>query len=355
MSMEFFLSQHQWGCAIGYGGEDHQQLARTLAGYANHPNVGGAIIVGLGCEAAQGQFIVDEYQLSNQQDASETIPIVHIQDQGGIKKTISHVTHQLMDLLPKVNEHARESVPASEIILATECGGSDGYSGITANPLIGKLSDLIVAHGGTSILGEVPEIIGGEHLLTQRAASPEIAEKLLARINWWHQYAQKFDLTIDNNPSYGNKQGGLTTIYEKSLGALLKGGSTTLNEVYEYAQQVSQKGFVVMDTPGYDPVSVTGMIAGGANLVVFSTGRGSCFGSKPAPTLKIATQTSLYNRLIDDMDFDAGRLLTGEKLGDLGEELFNDILNVASGEHTKSEAQGIGDEEFCPWHAGPIF
>jgi len=255
-----------------------------------------------------------------------------------------------------VNDIHRQPIPVSELILATECGGSDGNSGVTANPALGIASDLLVAHGGTSILSEVPEIYGGEHLLTRRAISREVGEKLLARIRWWEHHAALFGARIDNNPSVGNKRGGLTTIFEKSLGAIAKGGSSPLRDVYEYAEPVTSKGFVVMDTPGFDPPSVTGMVAGGANVVVFTTGRGSCYGCKPAPTIKVATNTPMFRRMSDDMDINAGTILDGDKTVDeVGRDIFEEIIAVAGGKQTKSEAQGIGDEEFCPWVPGPVF
>jgi altronate hydrolase len=239
-------------------------------------------------------------------------------------------------------------------VLGTNCGGSDGNSGITANPALGIASDMLVAAGGTTILAETTEIYGAEQLLTRRAITPQVAEKLLDRIRWWEWYSGVFGCTPDNNPSPGNKEGGLTTIYEKSLGAVAKAGSTAMTAVYEYAEQVTAKGFVVMDTPGFDPVSVTGLIAGGANMVVFTTGRGSCFGCKPTPSIKIATTTSLFERMSDDMDIDAGAILAGEPIKAVGQQIFDEILAVASGKKTKSELQGFGDEEFVPWTIGPI-
>jgi altronate hydrolase len=281
---------------------------------------------------------------------------MNIQVEGGVAKTVKRAVSMLKEMLPEVNRARREPIPLSELILATECGGSDGNSGVTANPALGIASDLLVAAGGTSILSEVPEIFGGEHLLTRRAVSRAVGEKLLERIRWWEDYASRFGAKIDNNPSFGNKRGGLTTIYEKSLGAIAKGGNTALRAVYEYAEPVTEKGFVVMDSPGFDPPSVTGMVAGGAQVVVFTTGRGSCYGCKPAPTIKVSTNTPMFNRMIDDMDLNAGRILDGEAtVNEVGQELFEMIIAVASGAQTKSEAQGIGDEEFCPWVPGPVF
>lgn len=372
---------HKGGCAFEYGGTDHRQLNRTLAGFARHANIAAYLIVGLGCETAQASFLAEEYNLipledrraggrqppdaSSKQSTPTTnggrtsparLPVLNIQDQGGVAKTVRRGIALLKELLPEVNRAERVPIPVSELILATECGGSDGNSGVTANPALGIASDLLVAHGGTTILSEVPEIYGGEHLLTRRAVSREVAEKLLERIRWWEDHARRFDTTIDNNPSYGNKRGGLTTIFEKSLGAIAKAGSSPLRDVYEYAETVREKGFVVMDTPGFDPPSVTGMVAGGANVVVFTTGRGSCYGCKPVPTIKVATNTPMYRRMVDDMDINAGGVLDGEAtVESVGQEIFEKILAVAGGEQTKSEAQGIGDEEFCPWVPGPIF
>eukprot|EP00913_Durusdinium_trenchii_P028384 g26612.t1 len=352
---------HKGGCAMQYDGEDHHQLARVLSGFARHPNIAAYLVIGLGCETAQASFLVDNYNLtqlelpgSSNNSADKRPLVLSIQDTGGVAKTVDRAIGALKEMLPDVNRVERVPIPVSELILGTECGGSDGNSGVTANPALGIASDLIVAHGGTTILGETSEIYGGEHILTRRAATREIGEKLVERIRWWEEYAGKFGVKIDNNPSIGNKKGGLTTIYEKSLGAIAKGGSTALREVYLYAEQVKQKGFVVMDTPGFDPASVTGMVAGGANVVVFTTGRGSCFGCKPVPSIKVATNSLMYNRMIDDMDINAGQILDGEPVENVGREIFEKIISVASGEQTKSEAQGIGDEEFCPWSIGPV-
>ena len=256
--------------------------------------------------------------------------------------------------MPRVDDVQRERIPAAELIVATECGGSDGNSGITANPAVGLASDRIVAHGGTAILAETSEIFGAEHLLTRRAVSEEVGRKLLERIEWWHWYAGLFGETLDDNRSAGNAAGGLTTIAEKSLGAIAKGGSSALVDVYQYAEPVTRRGFVVMDSPGFDPCSITGMVASGANVVVFTTGRGSCYGCKPVPSIKIATNTPMFQRLQDDMDIDAGQILSGATVDAVGDEIFEKILSVASGEPTKSERQDIGDEEFVPWLIGPV-
>jgi altronate hydrolase len=360
---------HKGGCAIQFDGEDHRQLNRTLAGFARHPNIAAYLIVGLGCETAQASFLTDSEGLVQLADLSKggsaarflaesagsKPPLVmNIQDEGGVAKTVARGIAAIRELLPDVNRAQRVPIPVSELVLGLQCGGSDGNSGVTANPALGVASDLLVAHGGTSVLAETPEIYGGEHLLTRRAVTRDVGEKLIERIHWWEEYVAKFNSTIDNNPSVGNKRGGLTTIYEKSLGAIAKGGTAALGAVYEYAEPITQKGFSVMDTPGFDPASVTGLIAGGANIVVFTTGRGSCFGCKPVPTLKVATNTPLYERMIDDMDINAGTILEGAPLEEVGSEIFEAMIDVASGQATKSERQGIGDEEFCPWVPGPV-
>ncbi len=273
---------------------------------------------------------------------------------GGTAKTIAAGIERLEQLLPMVNEVRREPIPASELIVATQCGGSDGNSGVTANPAVGIACDLLVDQGGTAILGETTEIVGAEHLLTRRAVSEDVGRKLLDKIAWWKWYAGLFGETIDDNRSAGNAAGGLTTIAEKSLGAIAKAGSRPLVQVYDYAEPVTQRGLVIMDSPGFDPASITGMVAGGANLVVFTTGRGSCYGCKPSPSLKIATNTPMFERMRDDMDLDAGRILAGSSVQAIGQEIFEMMLDVASGQPTKSESQGLGDEEFVPWMIGPV-
>jgi altronate hydrolase len=343
---------HKQGCAMQYGGPDHQQLDRTLAGFARHPNVGAYILVGLGCETGQASHLIEGERLI-QIDRSPQPPVLSIQDSGGIAKTVEAGVRAVAELLPRVNDVRRTRLPARHLILGTNCGGSDGNSGVTANPALGVASDLLVRQGGTSILGETPEIYGAEHLLTRRAVSRKVGEKLIERIKWWEWYTGIFGAEINNNPSPGNKEGGLTTIYEKSLGAIAKGGSTALVDVVGYAEPVTAKGLVVMDTPGYDPVSMTGIVAGGANVLVFTTGRGSVFGCKPAPSIKVATNTPLYRHMEDDMDIDAGVILDGTPVESVGQRIFDTILAVASGEKTKSERHGVGEEEFAPWSIGP--
>lgn len=350
--------KHQAGCGMQYQGDAHHTLNRVMAGIARHPNIGGFLLVGLGCETGAMGYLLKEQNLIQ----IEGVPtketggavVLSMQDSGGTVKTVEEGVRQVQAMLPRVNDVRRVPIPASEIVLGLECGGSDGNSGITANPALGIASDLLVAAGGTAILGETSEIYGAEHLLTRRSTSRAVAQKLIDRIEWWKGYVGMFGVELDNNPSPGNKAGGLTTIAEKSLGAVAKAGSTALVEVYDYAEPVEAKGLVVMDTPGYDPASVTGMVAGGANVIVFTTGRGSCFGCKPTPSIKIATNTPMYTRMEDDMDLNAGTILSGTPLETVGEQIFEEILAVASGKPTKSEKHGIGDEEFVPWLVGPM-
>ncbi len=352
---------HKSGCAFAYNGEDHHLLNRTLAGFARHPNIVACLVLGLGCETAQAGHLQESHGLvqlngANRREPDDSLPMVlNIQEVGGVRKTVEKAVGVLRELLSHANEAKREPLPLSELILGLQCGGSDGASGITANPALGVASDLLVAHGGGSVLAETPEIYGAEQLLLRRAVDRKVADRLLDRIRWWEEYARKNNASIDNNPSYGNKQGGLTTIIEKSLGAVAKGGTAPLRAVYEYAEPITERGFTFMDTPGYDPISVTGLVAGGCQVVVFTTGRGSCFGCKPAPTIKVATNSLIYNRMRDDMDINAGTILEGRSVEEVGHEIFESIIATASGEKTLSEQQGIGDEEFCPWMPGPIF
>jgi altronate hydrolase len=344
---------HKAGCAMQYDGDDHNQLDRTLAGFAKHPNVAAYILVGLGCETGQAIHLVEHQGLIQLNGSRKKPVVITIQESGGIRKTVEAGVRTIAELLPQVNDMKRTRLSADKIILGTNCGGSDGNSGVTANPALGVASDLLVAQDGTSILGETPEIYGAEHLLTRRAVSRAVGEKLIERIKWWEWYTGIFGAEINNNPSWGNKEGGLTTIYEKSLGAIAKGGSTALVDVVGYAERVTAKGFVVMDTPGYDPVSMTGIVAGGANVLVFTTGRGSVFGCKPAPSIKVATNTPMYEHMIDDMDINAGVILDGTPVEEVGRQIFDEIVAVASGKKTKSEINGVGEEEFAPWSIGP--
>lgn len=342
---------HGTGCGMAQVGEGMDILRRTMRGYLTHPNFGGFLVLGLGCEDNQINQLTQDVQLR------PDLPIVYstIQELGGTAKTITAGIGWLTGMLGQVNDTKRTTVPASELILGTNCGGSDAYSGITANPALGNAVDRLVHQGGTGIVGETPEIYGTEHMLVRRAATETVARKLLARIDWWRDYTAKNSGSMDNNPSPGNKDGGLTTILEKSLGAVAKGGTTTLADVVEYAEPVTSKGFVFMDTPGHDPVSVTGIVAGGANVVCFTTGRGSAFGCAPVPSIKLATNTELYNRMTEDMDINCGGVADGTiTIEDLGEDIFRKILEVASGTHTKSEDFGYGDKEFVPWMVGTV-
>ena len=339
---------HGTGCGMASKGEGFETLKRTQWGYAINPNMAAVLLVGLGCETFQIARMKEEYGISE----SDTFRTMTIQDTGGTRRAIERGVEALSAMLPIANNSRRETAPAGHLMLALQCGGSDGYSGITANPALGAAADLLVSHGGTAILSETPEIYGAEHLLTRRAATPEVGQKLMEIIGWWEDYTRRNGGSMDNNPSHGNKVGGLTTILEKSLGAAAKGGTTTLRAVYRYAEPVSEKGFVFMDTPGFDPVSATGQVAGGANVLCFTTGRGSAYGCKPTPSIKLATNSDVYRRLIEDMDINCGDVVDGVSIEDKGKEIFETILRVASGEQTKSETLGYGDAEFVPWQIG---
>jgi altronate hydrolase len=339
---------HGTGCGMASKGEGFETLMRTEWGYVANPNVGAALMVGLGCEVFQIGRMKEEYGLVE----GPAFQSLTIQAAGGTRKTVEAGVERVRSMLPELNRLRREPAPAGALTLALQCGGSDGYSGITANPALGAAADLLVRNGGTAILSETPEIYGAEHLLTRRAATPEVGQQLLERIRWWEDYCARNGGEMNNNPSPGNKAGGLTTILEKSLGAAAKGGTTPLNAVYRYAEPVAAKGFVFMDTPGYDPVSATGQVAGGANVIAFTTGRGSAFGCKPTPSIKLATNSDVYRRMIEDMDINCGDVLDGVSIADKGREIFDKILSVASGERTKSEALGYGEAEFTPWQIG---
>ena len=340
---------HKTGCGMASDGEATDILRRTIAGYARHPNFFSSQLVGLGCEANQINVLLSSEKLKK----SERFGAFTIQEKGGTRKAVENGIARIKEMLPEANKVKREPVPVSHLILGLQCGGSDGYSGISANPALGAAVDLLVRHGGTAILSETPEIYGAEHLLTRRAVSKEVGEKLIRRIKWWEAYTSRNGNEMNNNPSPGNKAGGLTTILEKSLGAVAKGGTTNLVDVYEYAQPVTAKGFVYMDTPGYDPVSATGQVAGGANMICFTTGRGSAYGCKPAPSLKLATNTALFVHQEEDMDINCGTIIDGtETIPQAGERFFNMILQTASGKKSKSEEFGYGDDEFAPWTLG---
>ncbi|SEN34861.1 UxaA family hydrolase [Palleronia pelagia] len=342
---------HGTGCGMAGSGDGFEALQRVMWGYARNPNVGAVLMAGLGCEMMQIDWLVEAYGLT----PGPLFQHMNIQDVGGLRKSVELGIKKIEAMLPVVNAAEREECPVSDLMVALQCGGSDAWSGITANPAVGHACDLLVAQGGTGVLAETPEIYGAEHLLTARAVDRTVGEKLIERIKWWEDYTARNNGSMDNNPSPGNKRGGLTTILEKSLGAAAKGGTTPLTGVYKYAEPVTAKGFTFMDSPGYDPASVTGQIASGCNLVCFTTGRGSAFGAKPSPSMKVATNSEMFNRMTEDMDVNAGTILSGERsVEDVGREIYEMWLRVASGERTKSEVQGLGDHEFVPWQIGAV-
>jgi altronate hydrolase len=352
---------HHSGCSIKIGGGDYVLLQRTMAGIARHPNIGAYILVGLGCEVNQIGVLIHNHDLwarpihDQGDDRATRRPLgLVVQDLGGVRKTIQAGVAAVKELLPIVNAAQRTPQPVSELMLALQCGGSDGWSGITANPLVGLVADELVRQGGTIVLSETTEVYGAEQMLTRRAVRPEVGQALVEQVRWWEEYLQQFGVVIDNNPTPGNKAGGLTTIYEKSLGAVSKAGSTPLTAVYEYAEPVTARGFTFMNGPGNDWVSVTGQVAGGCNLVIFVTGRGSAFGFKPAPTIKVCSNSNTYERMLDDMDLNAGQVLEGASMDSVAAKWFELLIAVASGQPSKSEAQGIGEAEFCPWTLGGV-
>ncbi|AMV38827.1 UxaA family hydrolase [Planctomyces sp. SH-PL62] len=356
-----FAITHKGGCGLPFEGSDHQILERVLAGFVNHPNVAAYVLVGLGCEGAYAQHLIETQHLrltpkaGAKSAAEKSLPprVFTIQEEGGVARTVEAAVAAVEGLLPAADAWRRTEQPASKLCLALECGGSDGNSGVTANPALGVAADLLIAQGGAAVLGETTEIYGAEHLLTRRAVSAEVGRKLVERIKWWEWYTGVFGAQINNNPSPGNKAGGLSTIYEKSLGALAKAGTSPLVDVIGYAEPVRGPGLFFMDTPGYDPVCTTGLVAGGANVLVFTTGRGSVLGLKPTPCVKVATNTPMYEKMKDDMDLDAGTILAGESVESVGRRLFEQILDVAGGEPTRSERVGMGEDEFVPWNIGP--
>lgn len=340
---------HGTGCGMADNGDGYANLQRVLWGYARNPNVGAVLMVGLGCEVNQIDFLLEAYGI----ERSPLFQTMNIQTTGGLRKTIGAGADIVSSMLPLVDGVKRQACPASDLMLALQCGGSDGWSGITANPALGYAADMLVRHGGTAVLAETPEVYGAEHLLTRRARDEKTGKKLVDRILWWESYTERNFGSMDNNPSPGNKRGGLTTILEKSLGAVAKAGTSPLNGVFHYGEQIDANGFVFMDSPGYDPCSVTGQVASGCNIVCFTTGRGSAFGCKPAPSIKISTNNDLYQRMPEDMDVNAGDIASGEaSLESVGTEIFQMLLAVASGQQTKSEAQGLGENEFVPWQVG---
>ncbi|HJV70086.1 UxaA family hydrolase, partial [Ideonella sp.] len=342
---------HGSGCGMSGEGEGIELLRRTLRGYAAHPNFAAVLVIGLGCEVNQVGPLVDGLDAA----ARARIRTLTIQDAGGTREAIERGQQLVRELAAPAATARRVTVPASQLVVGLQCGGSDGYSGISANPALGAAVDLLVRHGGTAILSETPEIYGAEHLLIARAASPEVAERLRARLRWWEDYAARNGAQMNNNPSPGNKAGGITTILEKSLGAVAKGGGSTLMDVVEYAEPVRSRGLVFMDTPGYDPVSATGQVAGGANLICFTTGRGSAYGCKPVPSVKLATNSAMFRRMSLDMDFNTGEIIDGTmSVAEAGERIFRLMLAAASGQRTLSEQHGVGDNEFVPWQVGAV-
>ncbi|MBV7544003.1 UxaA family hydrolase [Acidovorax sp. sic0104] len=339
------------GCGMSSPSEHFDVLRRTLAGYARHPNLAGVLIVGLGCERNQVDALVDSQGLQQ----GKLMRTLVMQEVGGTRATIAAGIAAIESMLPDANAAQRSTVSASHLKIGLECGGSDGFSGITANPALGAAMDILVRHGGTAILSETPEIHGVEFMLTRRAITPEVGQKLLDRLAWWERYAAGQNAQFNGVVGHGNQAGGLANIFEKSLGSAMKGGTTPLRAVYEYAEPITEHGFVFMDSPGYDPVAATGQIASGAQLICFTTGRGSMFGSKPAPTIKLASNTPMFERLEEDMDINCGVVVDGKlTVPELGQQIFEQILRHASGEQTKSEVLGLGDHEFVPWHLGIV-
>lgn len=338
---------HGEGCGHSIG-PDTEQLQRTLAGVLAHPNVSSALIVGLGCETNQ----ISHY-LGSEAPAGSRIAGFTLQESGGTRSTVEAARRQISVFLDQASAETRVELPVSKLVVGLNCGGSDSFSGITANPALGYCSDLLAALGATAVLAETPEIVGAEHLLVRRARSRAVAERLLAMIAKYKGYLNRFGGSFDDNPSPGNKEGGLTNIVEKSLGAVTKGGTTFVNEVVDYAERVHGPGLVFMNTPGYDPVSLTGLAAGGANLIAFTTGRGSAIGFPTIPVLKIATNSNTFHRIRDNMDINAGQIADGAMTVEgLGRMIFDELVRIASGKRTASER--AGHQEFVPWRIGPV-
>jgi altronate hydrolase len=342
---------HASGCGMAASGEGFEILKRTLWGTAANPNFGAVLLVGLGCEVIQIGRLKADYGLTD----NDTFQAFTIQEVGGTRRAIAEGLERLAALLPAADRARRTAIPASELVLGLQCGGSDGWSGVTSNPALGAASDRLAALGGTVILSETPEIYGAEHLLYARARAPEVSARLRARLDWWETYTRLHGAEMDNNPSPGNKAGGLTTILEKSLGAVAKSGASPLNDVIEYAEPVRERGLVFMDSPGFDPCSATGQVASGATLIAFTTGRGSAYGCKPSPSIKLSSNSELYARQADDIDIDCGTIATGAAtIEDKGAEILDYLLEVASGRQSKSEALGYGGAEFVPWQIGAV-
>jgi altronate hydrolase len=342
---------HGTGCGMASAGDGWDLLRRTLAGYARHPNIGAVVVVGLGCEVNIVSSFMDDLGIAPH------VPIASytIQEFGGTSASVSHGAGLVREMARELEGTPRTECGVEDIVLGLQCGGSDGWSGLTANPALGVASDLLVAAGATSVLGETPEIYGAEHLLAARAQDPAVGAALMERIRWWEDYTARQGTTMDGNPSPGNKDGGITTILEKSLGAVAKGGRAPLSGVCGYAEPIPRDGFVFMDTPGYDPVSVTGMVAGGANLICFTTGRGSVFGSRPVPTVKLATNAEMARRMVGDIDLDCSAVVEEQRpMEQMGREVYDLLLEVASGRQSASEELGLGGEEIVPWQLGAV-
>jgi altronate hydrolase len=344
---------HKSGCGTKLFGEDHLALQRVLAGYAKHPNVAAYILIGLGCEVNQAAVMVERQRLAWPGHPERRPTIITIQEAGGVRKTVERAAAEVARVLPRANDVRRSRQPISDLVLATNCGGSDGNSGITANPALGWAVDELVRYGGTGVLAETPEIYGAEHLLICRAINEGVAKKLIDRYKWWEWYCRGIE-AMDNNPAPGNKAGGITTVFEKSLGGVTKRGTTPMMDVFLYGEPITTRGFVFMDTPGHDPVSITGLVAGGCNIICFTTGRGSVFGCKPVPSLKLATNSLVYRHMEEDMDVNCGVILEGTPLEVVGRQILDEVVAVASGKRSKSELSGVGEEEFAPWIIGPV-
>ncbi|HEY8614274.1 MAG TPA: UxaA family hydrolase, partial [Roseomonas sp.] len=342
---------HETGDGMERTGEPMALLRRTLGGYIRHPNTAAALVIAEGGESNELEEFLREQGLA----VGPKLRTLVIGESGGLRRAVEAGKALVQEMLPAANDIRREPVSAEHLVIGMQCGGSDGFSGLSANPALGAAMDILVRHGGTAILSETSEIFGVEHTLTARAVTPEVGQKLVDRMNWWLNYNLGRDTQINGRVSPGNNAGGLANVLEKSLGGAKKGGNSPLMEVYCYAEPVTARGLVFMDTPGYDPTSATGQIAGGANMVMFTTGRGSCFGSVPAPTIKLASNTPMYERMVDDMDINCGVIIDGEAtLEEMGQRIFEQLLRHASGERTKSELNGLGENEFVPWPIGVL-